>query len=82
MVVAAQADRDAFRELFTGVASEPVWIRRVLQEITEAIHQELPALNADDEMRGSTFASTDSGLRMMADLVRLDRPPCQPATAL
>lgn len=72
-----QADRDTLRELFARFASDPGWIRRVSEQTTEAIHQELPALGADEEFRIGTFASTESVLRLMADLIRLGRPPSE-----
>jgi PucR C-terminal helix-turn-helix domain/GGDEF-like domain len=76
-MVIAPADRDTFRELFGRVASDPVWIQRVSHEITDAIHRELPALDENVELRTSTLASSESVLRLMADLVRLDRPPSE-----
>jgi PucR C-terminal helix-turn-helix domain/GGDEF-like domain len=74
---ATQADRDTFRELFARIASDPAWIRRVSQEITDAIHRELPELDVDEGFRMGTFASTQSVLTMMADLIRLDQPPSE-----
>jgi transposase-like protein len=65
---------ERFQVLFARVASSPVWIRRVSEEITEAIHRELPELGGDEDLRAETFASTRSILTLMADLVRLGRP--------
>src|SRR4051794_23143766 len=66
-----------FRALFGRVASDPEWIRRVSHEITDAIHRELPELEDDEQMRAATFASTLSVLTLMADMVRLGRPPAE-----
>jgi hypothetical protein len=74
---ATQTDRDRFRDLFAHIAPDPAWIRRVSQETTDAIHRELPELDVDEELRMATFASTQSVLVMMADLIGLDRPPSE-----
>jgi PucR C-terminal helix-turn-helix domain/GGDEF-like domain len=66
-----------FRALFGRVASDPEWIRRVSHEITDAIHRDLPELEDDEQMRAATFASTVSVLTLMADMVRLGRPPSE-----
>jgi len=66
-----------FRVLFGRVASDPEWIRRVSQDITDAIHRDLPELEDDEQMRAATYASTVSVLTLMADMVRLERPPSE-----
>jgi PucR C-terminal helix-turn-helix domain/GGDEF-like domain len=66
-----------FSALFGRVASEPEWIRRVSREITHAIHRDLPDLEDDEQMRAATYASTVSVLTLMADMVRLERPPSE-----
>ena len=75
MATDVQAEGVRFQALFARVASDPVWIRRVAEEITDAIHRELaaPAVD-DDELRAVTFASVRSVLTLMADMVRLGRP--------
>jgi DNA-binding PucR family transcriptional regulator len=74
MATAAQVVDARFQALFGRVASDPTWIERVSQEITEAIHLELSEID-DDELRAGTLASTRSVLVLMADMVRLGRPP-------
>jgi PucR C-terminal helix-turn-helix domain/GGDEF-like domain len=76
MATHAQVESAEFQALFARVAS-PAWIRRVSDEITDAIHREVTELDDDDDMRAGTFASTRSVLTMMADMVRLGRPPAE-----
>jgi transposase-like protein len=62
------------RDLFERI-TDPEWIGGVSRQITDAIHAELPELDADEDLRLGTYASTESVLRLMADLVALGRPP-------
>jgi transposase-like protein len=75
MAADAEVEDARFQALFARVASDPAWIERVSEEITEAIHSELSEIDADDELRAGTFASTRSVLTRMADMVRLGHPP-------
>src|ERR1700761_626453 len=63
------------RELVIRFTEDPGWLPSVSRGITEAIHAELPDLDADPELRGSTYASTESVLRLLADLSRSSLPP-------
>ena len=54
---------------------DPGWLSSVSRDITDAIHAELPDVDADPELRGSTYASTESVLRLLADLSRSGLPP-------
>lgn len=74
MPVASTTDR-GFRAQYRRVAGSRPWIQRVSEEITDAIHRDLPELDADPDLRASTFTSTEGVLRLMADMVRLGRPP-------
>jgi PucR C-terminal helix-turn-helix domain/GGDEF-like domain len=74
MATDVQTEGVRFQALFARVASDPAWIRRVSEEITEAIHRELAGEADDDELRAGTLASTRSVLTLMADMVRLGRP--------
>jgi PucR C-terminal helix-turn-helix domain/GGDEF-like domain len=74
MATDAQVADARFQALFGRVASDPTWIERVSHEITEAIHRELSEID-DDELRAGTLASSRSVLTLMADMVRLGRPP-------
>jgi transposase-like protein len=74
MATDARTESVRFQSLFARVASDPIWIRRVSEEITEAIHRELADAADDEELRAGTFASTRSVLTLMADMVRLGRP--------
>jgi GGDEF-like domain/PucR C-terminal helix-turn-helix domain len=63
------------RELVMRFTEDPGWLPSVSRGITEAIHAELPGLDADPELRGSTYASTDNVLRLLVDLARSGLPP-------
>jgi len=63
------------RELILRFTENREWLPSVSHDITEAIHAELTELNADPELRASTYASTDSVLRLIVDLSRTRRPP-------
>jgi hypothetical protein len=77
MATEVQAEDVRFQALFARVASDSDWIRRVSEEITDAIHRELADAADDDDLRAGTFASTRSVLTLMADMVRLGRPPSE-----
>jgi DNA-binding PucR family transcriptional regulator len=63
------------RGLILRFTENPEWLPSVSQDITDAIHAELADVNADPELRASTYASTDSVLRLIVDLSRTGRPP-------
>ena len=69
------------RELILRFTEDPEWLPSVSQDITDAIHAELADVNADPELRASTYASTDSVLRLIVDLSRTGRPPERGGTA-
>jgi len=75
MATDAQVEGARFQALFARVASDPVWIQRVSEEIAEAIHRELSEIDVDDDLRAGTLASTRSVLTLMADMVRLGQSP-------
>jgi DNA-binding PucR family transcriptional regulator len=68
---------ERMRELVLGFTEDPEWLPSVSQDITDAIHAELTDVNADPELRASTYASTDSVLRLIVDLSRTGRPPSE-----
>jgi DNA-binding PucR family transcriptional regulator len=63
------------RDLVIRFIEDPDWLPSVSRDITDAIHAELPDLDADPELRGSTYASTDNVLRLLVDLSRSSLPP-------
>ena len=63
------------RDLVVRFTEDPAWLSSVSGDITDAIHGELPDVDADPELRGSTYASTESVLRLLADLSRSGLPP-------
>jgi DNA-binding PucR family transcriptional regulator len=68
---------EAMRGLILRFTEDPEWLSSVSQDITNAIHAELADVNADPELRASTYASTDSVLRLIVDLARTGRPPSE-----
>jgi DNA-binding PucR family transcriptional regulator len=66
---------ERMRELVLRFTEDPEWLPSVSQDITDAIHAELADVDADPELRASTYASTDSVLRLIVDLARTGRPP-------
>jgi DNA-binding PucR family transcriptional regulator len=66
---------ERMRDLILRFTENPEWLPSVSQDITDAIHAELADVNADPELRASTYASTDSVLRLIVDLARTGRPP-------
>jgi hypothetical protein len=66
---------ERMRELILRFTEDPEWLPSVSQDITDAIHSELADVDADPELRASTYASTDSVLRLIVDLARTGRPP-------
>jgi DNA-binding PucR family transcriptional regulator len=65
------------RDLVLHFTKDPEWLASVTLDITDAIHVELADVDADPELRGSTYASTDSVLRLLVDLTRSRRSPRQ-----
>jgi PucR C-terminal helix-turn-helix domain/GGDEF-like domain len=83
--VEAQADREASRALYARVVSDPGWILSVSEEITDAIHADLPELDRAQGIRVGTYASTESVLRQLAEMVALGHDPAEaglPAAAI
>jgi DNA-binding PucR family transcriptional regulator len=68
---------ERMRELILRFTEDAEWLPSVSQDITDAIHAELADVNADPELRASTYASTDSVLRLIVDLSRTGRPPSE-----
>jgi DNA-binding PucR family transcriptional regulator len=68
---------ERMREFILRFTEDPEWLPAVSQDITDAIHAELADVDADPELRASTYASTDSVLRLIVDLSRTGRPPSE-----
>jgi DNA-binding PucR family transcriptional regulator len=63
------------RDLVLLFTEDSAWLPSVTRDITDAIHVELADVNADPELRESTYASTDGVLRLLVDLTRSRRSP-------
>jgi hypothetical protein len=64
-------------DLVLQFTEDPDWLPSVSRDITDAIHAELPDVDADPELRASTYASTDDVLRLIVDLSRSNLPPSE-----
>ena len=64
-------------ELVVRFTADAAWLPSVSQEITDAIHAELPDIDAVRELRASTYASTESVLRLLVDLAQSSLPPAE-----
>ncbi len=62
-------------ELILAFTGDADWLPSVSRDITDAIHAELPEIDADPDLRVSTYASTDSVLRLLVDLAQTRRSP-------
>jgi transposase-like protein len=54
---------------------DPEWVPRVSQDVTDAIHSALPEL--DEDLRDSTYTSTESVLRQLVYMVRNQVSPVE-----
>jgi hypothetical protein len=63
------------RDALAHLTANPAWIPDAAAACTDAIHAALPELNTDADMRSSTYASTESVLRLLAVMVARGRPP-------
>jgi hypothetical protein len=85
MATRQSVEPDALRRALANFTASPDWLADVSEAITEAIHTELPALNADPDLRASTHASTESVLRLLDEMIASGRPPAEaepPAAAI
>ncbi len=85
MATPQSVEPDALRRALARFTASPDWLVEVSEAITEAIHAELPELNADADLRASTYASTESVLRLLAELIASGRPAAEaepPAAAI
>ena len=85
MATRQSVEPDALRRALAHFTASPEWLADVSEAITEAIHAELPELNADADLRASTYASTESVLRLLAEMIASGRPAAEaepPAAAI
>lgn len=85
MATPQSVEPDALRRALARFTASPDWLVEVSEAITEAIHAELPELNADADLRASTYASTESVLRLLAEMIAAGRPAAEaepPAAAI
>jgi hypothetical protein len=66
---------ERMRDLVLEFTGDPDWLPSVSRDITDAIHAELADVDADPDLRASTYASTESVLSLLVDLSRSAWPP-------
>lgn len=74
MASASAADTAQLRGFFARIGPNQAWLSDVSRQITDAIHAELPQLDADPEMRANTLASTENVLALLAEMMRTGQP--------
>jgi DNA-binding PucR family transcriptional regulator len=62
------------RELVLRFSSDPAWAEEMAHALTDAIHRELPQLQADEELARHTYASTESVIELFIERVRAQEP--------
>lgn len=63
------------RDLIVRFTADPSWLPSASRDITDAIHAELPDVDADPELRSSTYVSVNEILRLIVELSRSNLPP-------
>jgi transposase-like protein len=71
MAAHTATERETLRHLMARFTADPEWLPAISHALTDAIHDEVPQL--DDDLRPATYASTESVLRLMADMVARER---------
>src|SRR3954451_23462353 len=72
---ASQQRLDQLRRAIEILNADPGWLADLATAITEAIHTEMPELDADDALRRGTYASSESVVRNLVDMVWAGRTP-------
>ena len=75
MVAPRSTGPQVLRSALALFTANPDWLPPLSDAITRAIHAELPELNSDPDLRASTYASTESVLRLLAEMIATDRAP-------
>src|SRR5919109_4420275 len=74
-VAAGEEPREDLRQVVATLSADPGWVPRLAGRITEAIHDEMPELDTDDELRRGTYASTEAVVRTFAEMVLARQDP-------
>jgi DNA-binding PucR family transcriptional regulator len=74
-VAADPEPREDLRQVVETLSADPNWLPRLAGAITDAIHEEMPELDTDDELRRGTYASTESVVRTFAEMVLAQQDP-------
>lgn len=72
--MATETDSGMLRTLVGAATVDPRWLPDIARVTTDAILRALPELEADEELRVATYASTESVLRLLADMLALEQP--------
>src|SRR3954463_2294905 len=67
--------QEEVRRAVEALRADSGWVSVVATEVTDAIHGEMPELDADDELRRGTYASSESVVRNFVELVYAGQDP-------
>jgi hypothetical protein len=67
--------QEQLRRAIEALGVDPRWLSGVASSITDAIHAEMPELDADEELRRGTYASTEGVLRTFVEMVFAGQDP-------
>jgi hypothetical protein len=66
---------EEIRRALEALGPDPRWLSELASEITDAIHDEMPELDADEELRRGTYASTESVVRTFVEMILAGQDP-------
>jgi hypothetical protein len=67
--------QEQLRLAVEALGADPHWLSGLATSITEAIHAEMPELDADEQLRRGTYASTEGVLRIFVEMVFAEQDP-------
>jgi hypothetical protein len=73
--IAGQPRQEQPRLAVEALGADPEWLSGLAASITEAIHAEMPELDADEQLRRGTYASTEGNLRTFVEMVFAGQAP-------
>jgi hypothetical protein len=73
--ITGQPRQEQLRLAVEALGADPQWLSGLAASITEAIHAEMPELDADEQLRRGTYASTEGNLRTFVEMVFAGQAP-------
>jgi GGDEF-like domain/PucR C-terminal helix-turn-helix domain len=74
-VTLSRQRQEDLRRAVEALGEDPSWLSGLASQITDAIHAEMPELDADPELRRGTHASTEGVLRTFVEMVFAGQDP-------